>query len=480
MSLENRDVLIVEDNALERAQSRSFLEGEGAFVSAAENLRSARKFLTEQTYDLVLLDMNLPDGEGLSLLKEGCIPETTAVIVATGEEDLTLAVEAMRLGALDYLVKPYAREELPLLFARGRQVQKSNRLQRHESGRARDRTSSFYFGKHLEGMRRKLEMVLRKEEHLRDRLPPILIEGETGTGKTLLARYIHDHSARASGPFIDLNCSNLNPQLAESELFGHERGAFTDARTASVGLFEAADGGTLFLDEIANLAEPVQAKLLKAIEEQSIRRVGGRNAIQVNIRLIGASIEPLDQLVRQGRFREDLFQRLNLIRIGLPPLRERVEDLPEIARMLLERVARRYHQKVPNLSAEALQQLKRHRWPGNVRELEHEIERALIFGEEDEFQFTLLPGAWATPNAPNSESPENPLAPSRPSAEPDRQTPWLHPEWEFPREGLSLDEVTRTFVQLALAKTGQNLSQSARLLKIPRHVLRYMLEGKNR
>ncbi|MFP4540265.1 MAG: sigma-54-dependent transcriptional regulator [Opitutales bacterium] len=464
MQLQGKDVLLVEDNLFERKQATAFLEGAGASVSAAANLAEARRLLEALSFDFALLDVNLPDGDGLSLLREGLLPRTIATVVATANDDVSLAVEAMRFGALDFLVKPYPHEELPIVFARSRQAQHTERRTRHERARERDRSDAFFFGRAMETIQRQIETLLRKEAKLAGRFPPILLEGETGTGKTLLARWIHENGSRADKPFVDLNCANLSEQLAASELFGHEKGAFTDARTASVGLFEAADGGTLFLDEIATLSAPVQAQLLKAIEQQSIRRLGSRKDVRVDVRLIGASIEPLEQLVAAGRFREDLFQRLNLVRIALPPLRERREDLPALLDLLLGALCQRYRQPKPTLTARARRQLANYPWPGNVRELEHELERSLIFSEEGELDFASLP----PPAAEDDGDPTH----SAPSA-------WLRDDWTFPAEGLPLDEVTRTFIDLAMEKTDGNLSQAARLLHLPRHVLRYMLKGKS-
>ena len=458
MRFEGKDILVVEDNRMEARRALSYLEGEGASACSAKTLEEARRLVEGTVFDFVLLDCHLPDGLGLDLLREGVFPETTAVVVATADEDISLAVEAMRLGALDFLIKPYPHEELPLVFARGRDRQRSERQRRFEQEREKGRSDSFFFGRSMQSVQDRLLLLLRKEEKLRDRFPPILIEGETGTGKTLLARWVHENGARSGKPFIDVNCSNFSETLAESELFGHEKGAFTDARAASVGLFEAADGGTLFLDEIAALSPGVQAKLLKVIEEQSIRRVGGSKTIRVNVRLIGASIEPLQDLVREGRFREDLYQRLNLIRVALPPLRERREDLGALAELLLEGLCRRYRQSVPGLSDRAIRLLGEYSWPGNVRELQHELERALIFSDGDSLDFGLLAMGGA------------------PSGDREGSEDWLREGWVIPEEGFSLEEANQALIRLALRQTGNNISRAARLLGVPRHVLRYRLE----
>ncbi|MBC7366668.1 MAG: sigma-54-dependent Fis family transcriptional regulator, partial [Undibacterium sp.] len=299
--------------------------------------------------------------------------------------------------------------------------------------------------------------ILATERRLERDLPPVLVEGETGTGKSVLARWLHRAGPRANRPLISLNCAALPETHAQAELFGHERGAFTDAKRARLGLFEAADGGTLFLDEIASLSPGTQAKILTAIEDGRIRRLGGTKEIPIDARLIVASNRPLVGLVASGVFREDLYHRLDLLRITLPPLRERTADLLTLARHLLARIAARHRLAVPVITAAGEARLLAQPWRGNIRELAHELERAVIFGDGQPLDFARLGGATD-------------LAPAPVAA-------WRNPAWHLPAEGFALDGVIDELVTHALAATNQNVSAAARRLGVTREFLRYRLAG---
>jgi DNA-binding NtrC family response regulator len=286
-------------------------------------------------------------------------------------------------------------------------------------------------------------------------LPPILIEGETGTGKSVLARWLHRHGPRSTEPFINLNCAALPDTLAEAELFGHERGAFTDAKVARVGLFEAADGGTLFLDEIGSLSPATQTKVLTAIEDGTIRRLGGTREITIDVRLITASNRNLADLVKQGGFREDLYHRLNLLLVTLPPLRERGTDILELARHLLAKIAARHRLKPPPLTQEGESRLLAQAWRGNVRELAHEIERALIFGGEAPLDFATLGGVTLP-----------------------RGAAWRNPAWRIPESGFSLNAAVDEMIAEAMRESGNNVSAAARRLGVTRDFVRYRLPSK--
>jgi transcriptional regulator with GAF, ATPase, and Fis domain len=283
----------------------------------------------------------------------------------------------------------------------------------------------------------------------------VLIEGETGTGKTAIARWIHRNGPRADEPLVELNCSALPDALAEAELFGHERGAFTDAKAARIGLMEAADGGTLFLDELPSLALGLQAKLLTAIEDHKLRRVGASRATPVDVRIIAATNADLNAFVAEGKFREDLLHRLDLFRVKLPPLRERGQDIVVLAEELLARVSRRYGQKTAPIPAEGRARLLAYRWPGNVRELGHEIERAVVFGGERGLLFSHLAG----------EGGENPSA------------SWMRPNYVFPESGFSLEAAIDELITRAVRQANGNVSAAARLLGVSRDVVRYHLKG---
>jgi DNA-binding NtrC family response regulator len=304
----------------------------------------------------------------------------------------------------------------------------------------------------LSGIRAQLDVILGAERRLERNLPPVLIEGETGTGKSVLARWLHRQGPRAARPFVTVNCAALPETLAESELFGHERGAFTDANHARIGLFEAADGGTLFLDEIGLLAAPTQAKVLAAVEEGTIRRLGGTKELSVEVRLIAASNRPLSELVEGGRFREDLYHRLDLLHLVLPPLRERGADIISLARHLLERIARRHRLNGLVITPDGEARLLAQPWRGNVRELAHEIERAVIFSHGPALDFAEL---GAVPE-------------TLPAA-------WRNPAWRLPAEGFSIDGAIADLIGLALRETNHNIAAAARRLGVTREFLRYRL-----
>jgi len=451
------DILLLEDDAVLRRRLAAHLEGLGAHVTPVGQVAEARRVLASGRFEFALIDLHLPDGEGLDLLREGAFSETTGVVVMTAFGGVKKAVEAIKLGAGDYLSKPFEPDELPLAFLRCRQARGSARQAEHQANEIGAEADSLLFGPGLAPIRAQLDAVLAAEHRIRDTLPPVLIEGETGTGKSALARWLHRHGPRASQPFIALNCAALPDTLAEAELFGHERGAFTDARRARIGLFEAADGGTLFLDEIAFLAPQIQAKVLVAVEEGSIRRLGDTREIKVNTRLIAASNRPLAEQVRAGAFRDDLYQRLNFLRIEVPPLRERSGDIVPLAQYLLTRIAARHRLTGLTISAAGERALRAHPWRGNVRELAHELERAVIFSSGGALDFPALKAGEAGAAAPTSAL--------------------SHPTWTLPESGFSLDAAIDELIALALRQTDQNVSAAARRLGVTREFLRYRLKG---
>ncbi|HVU32070.1 MAG TPA: sigma-54 dependent transcriptional regulator, partial [Opitutaceae bacterium] len=317
------NILLLEDELLLRKRLAGFLEKEGAEVTFAVTVAEARHALDAMSFDAALIDVNLPDGRGTELLRDKLFPATTNVIVMTAEGGVAGAVEAIRAGAADYLVKPFDVQELPVRIAQARRTRQTRRADEFRRGQE----SELVFGESLAGVREQLLKITTADRRLGRFLPPVLIEGETGTGKTAIARWIHRQGPRADEPLIELNCSAMPETLAEAELFGHERGAFTDAKAARIGLMEAADGGTLFLDELPSLASSLQAKLLTAIEDHTLRRVGATRPVAVDARIIAATNSDLNTLVAAGRFREDLLHRLDLFRVRLPPLRERGNDI---------------------------------------------------------------------------------------------------------------------------------------------------------
>ncbi len=451
------EVLLVEDDALLRRRLAAYLGSLKAVVTETPDLAGARRHLAAHRFDFALMDLHLPDGEALALLRDGVFSENTAVVVMTAFGSVKKAVEAMRLGAADYLAKPFEPEELPLVFLNCRRLRTAARREEHRAAAAGSETEGIFFGNALAPLRAQLETVLATERRLARALPPVLIEGETGTGKSLVARWLHRAGPRSARPLVSLNCAALPDTLADAELFGHERGAFTDAKHARIGLFEAADGGTLFLDEIASLSAATQAKILTAIEDGVIRRLGGTKEVPVDVRIIAASNRPLAALVATGIFREDLYHRLDLIRITLPPLRERSVDLLPLARHLLARIAARHRLVVPTITPAGEARLLAQPWRGNVRELAHELERAVIFDAGRPLDFT---GLGVTPDSGLST-----LA------------GWRNPAWQIPAEGFALDTLIDELIAHALAATGQNVSAAARRLGVTREFLRYRLAG---
>lgn len=466
--MENRrlnglNVLVVDDEPLIRRQLTGSLERLGAEVLATDTLRAARQLAAENSFDFALLDVNLPDGQGTDLLKEKAFGANTGVIVMTGNGGVSGAVAALRLGAIDYLPKPFEPDALALTLARAQQNRQSARAVEHQRAETDD---DLVFGPSLAGLQAHLQKILAADHRLSDAgqpLSPVLIQGETGVGKTTLARWLHRRGPRSKQPLVEANCAAIPESLAEAELFGHEKGAFTDARSARMGLFEAAHGGSLFLDETPSLSAAVQAKLLTALEAGRIRRVGGVREIPVNVRVIAATNRDLRESVLEGRFREDLYHRLDLFRLTIPPLRDRPGDILPLAAALANRLSRRHRLPVRPISETGNRRLLGYAWPGNVRELSHEIERALVFEEGAELGFDQLMGVSAVPIAASIEL--------------GNETDWFNPSFRFPDSGFLLEDAILRLIHQALQQTGGNVSGAARLLGVSRDFLRYRLGG---
>lgn len=448
------EILLLEDDAALRRRLAAHLKALGARPTEAQSIAAAKRLAADLRFDFALLDLQLPDGEALELLREHAFPETTGVVVMTAFGGIKQAVEAMRLGAGDYLAKPFEPEELGVAFLRCRTQRAAERREEYRAVVAGEAASEFHFGTHLAPLRARIEQILAAERRLERNLPPMLIEGETGTGKSLLARWIHHEGPRAGRPFVSVNCAALPETLAESELFGHERGAFTDAKQARIGLFEAADGGTLFLDEIGALPPATQAKVLTAVEDRVVRRLGSTREIRIDARLIAANNRPLAELVSEKTFREDLYHRLHLLHLVLPPLRERRDDIVDLATHLLRQLARRHRRDGIGISPAGAVRLRGQPWPGNARELAHEIERALIFDSSAALDFAHLGEIL-------------------PTGVPD----WRAPNWRLPVSGFSIDSVISELVEEALRETEHNVTAAARRLGVTREFLRYRLGG---
>src|SRR5688572_16561508 len=456
MKLSGSSLLLLEDEPLLRRRIAAHLDKEGIDVTQAATIAEAREALRNVSFDFALLDVNLPDGRSLSLLTEKALPASVITIVMTAEGGVAGAVEAMRHGAADYLVKPFDLDELAVRLARARRDRTARRGQQHKQAAESASEEAFFFGSALAGVASQLEKILAADRRVQGVLPPVLIEGETGTGKTTLARWLHRRGPRADGPLVEVNCSALPDTLAESELFGHERGAFTDAKEARIGLLEAAEGGTLFLDELPSLSAAVQAKLLKTIEDRSIRRVGGNRTLAIDARIIAATNADLRTLVAEGRFREDLLHRLDLFRVKIPPLRERGNDIVPLAEALAARIGKNYGVAPGPIPPIGQARLRAHRWPGNVRELAHEIERSLVF-DDDRLTFSTLAGAATAISDAAGKT-------------------WVSPEFRIPETGFSLEAAIDALIRRTLAQTDGNVSAAARLLGVTRDYIRYRIK----
>jgi DNA-binding NtrC family response regulator len=389
-------LLVVDDEQSIRRLCVTIGQGFGFSCSEAENAESALARVSANPPDIVIADLRLPNLSGADLLRQ--IKgrwSSTEVVIMTGHGSIESAVEAMKLGAYDYIAKPFRVEELRLLLRR--MAEKIRLVQENRVLRERVETEQQLDG--IIGDSVKIREVLRMIRRLQDTRTPVLICGESGTGKELVARAIHYHGAFAQMPFVAVDCGALVPTLMESDLFGHERGAFTGAVKAKPGLFQAADGGTIFLDEIGELPPELQAKLLRVLQEKEVRPVGSNHNISIQVRVIAATNRDLEAAFRAGTFRKDLFFRLNVVAVHLPPLRERCSDIPMLVHCFLDRHAPGENVQ---LTPAALKLLMQHDWPGNVRELENCISRALTLGDRKHIDVEDLPPALLAGKSPGN------------------------------------------------------------------------------
>ncbi len=374
------NVLVVDDEEPFRRLLKKELARKGYAVEVASDGSEALRFLHDRSFDVVLLDIVMPGVDGISLMKKMKEdPGTPAIIVLTGKATVETAVEAMKNGAYDYLTKPYKLDELVIVIDRAYEYSRlsvKSKLLEQELVRIE---SPFEFI----GRSRQLQDILALIQKVAPTDSPVFIQGESGTGKELVANTVWHFSTRKGAPFIALNCASLSENLIESEIFGHEKGAFTSAYQMKHGLVEVADKGTLFLDEIGEMPLGLQAKLLRFLDSGEFRRVGGNKTLSVDVRVIAATNKDLTGMIKSGNFREDLYYRLNVINIALPPLRERREDIDDLSRHFLKKYSKKLSKSILDLTPEALELLSAYRWPGNVRELENVIERAVILCESD-------------------------------------------------------------------------------------------------
>jgi DNA-binding NtrC family response regulator len=449
------NILVVDDERAIRFSLAELLESDGHDVREAEHAPAALAALDEAPADLVLSDLTMPAMDGLALMEEvrARHPDTLFVLV-TAHGDERTAVRALREGAYDYVPKPFDNEEIRALVRRAREVLSL----RAENARLRRELAGEFRG--LIGDSAPLREVVRVVRRAAPTDATVLVTGESGTGKELVARALHDESRRRAAPFVALNCSALPGELVERELFGHVRGAFTGADRDAEGLFEAADGGTLFLDEVGDLAPAAQAKLLRALEERTITRLGSTKPVEVDVRVVAATNRPLDQMTASGAFREDLLYRLQVIALRLPPLRDRREDVMPLALHFLAHFAGRYGRPILGFSDGARRLLLSYGWPGNVRELRNAVERAAVMAEGERVEAGDLPPQLAESRAPvdpvDAALADLPFAEARERA---------------------VDAWERRFLAAALERRGGNVSATARALDLHRQSLQKRLRA---
>jgi two-component system response regulator AtoC len=445
-------ILVIDDDQGLRKSLTLILADARYEVVEAEDGEAGLAAAREERPELILCDVRMPRMDGLEFLDRYREEEGEALIlVMTAYGSLDLAVKAMKKGAYDYLPKPFGADEVLLTV---RKAEERERLRR-EVGRLRNQVrEDRRFAEIVassSGMRRALQVAGKVALHP----SPVLLTGASGTGKELVARLIHRESPRSGRPFIPVNCGGIPEQLLESEFFGHVKGSFTGADRDREGLFEAADGGTLFLDEVGELSPALQVKLLRALQEGEIRRVGSTETRRMDVRIISATNRDLEAAVEEGEFREDLYYRLAVVPIHLPQLRSRQEEIPELVHHLLERQARRMGVEVEGVEPDAMETLLAYPWPGNVRELENVLERALVLSEGPRIRVEDLPESVRVP------SPEAPL----PGVDAD--------DLSVKRQGARLE---KHLIELALDRTGGNKTQAAELLDLSPRALRYKIQ----
>jgi two-component system response regulator AtoC len=431
------NILVVDDEEPFRRLLNKELARKGYAVTVARDGGEALRILQDNVFDVILLDIVMPGVDGLSLMKK--LKEDSgapAIIVLTGKATVETAVDAMKNGAYDYLTKPYKLDELAIVIERAYEFHRlsvKNKLLEQELVRKESPIE-------LVGKSRQLQEILALIKKVAPADSPVFIQGESGTGKELIANTVWHYSTRKDAPFIALNCSSLSENLIESEIFGHEKGAFTNAYQLKHGLVEVADTGTLFLDEIGEMPISLQPKFLRFLDSGEFRRVGGNKTLRVDVRMIAATNKDLSGLIKTGNFREDLYYRLNVINVTLPPLRERKEDIAELAGHFLGKYAHKLSKSIAGFTAEALELLAGYNWPGNVRELENVIERAVILCEGDRIGAEDLS---ISSYSAVSEMSVNP----------------------------SLEEMERNYILRVLKEAGNNQSKASQLLGIDRKTL---------
>ncbi|HEY3490338.1 MAG TPA: sigma-54 dependent transcriptional regulator [Candidatus Deferrimicrobiaceae bacterium] len=467
-------ILVVDDERMIRWSIQQALSKDGLSVAAVETGEEAVAQATDEMPDLVLLDITLPGIDGIEVLRRlKSIDPALTVVMVTAIEDVKVAVEAMRLGAYDYISKPFDLDRLKVIV--------HNALDRHELRQEvefhrKESVKKYGFHRVIGPSRKLADVIEIARKVTMSEATTVLIQGESGTGKDLLAQAIHYESSRATRPFMAINCTALPAELLESELMGHEKGAFTDAKSGKKGLFEIADGGTIFLDEIGDMQHGLQAKLLRFIENKAFRRVGGHRDIEVDVRIIAATNRNLSELVKRGMFREDLYFRLNVIPIFIPPLRERTEDILPLADHFLAEISHDFKRPVRSFNDTVRIRMLSYEWPGNVRELKNLTERAIILGTREVIDETDLPLPVSDPGPGGGIS-------SLAAGEGEYPHPSgdVIPEnsgyrFRLPSEGIDLESVERDFIRQSIDVTSGNQTRAAELLGLTRDALRYRMK----
>ncbi len=430
-----KSILVVDDEKSQREILEMILSGEGYDVTTASSGEAAMKFVADRHFDLVLTDLKMTGMSGLDLLKELTdFDKSIIVLLLTAHGTVDSAVDALRLGAFDYLQKPYDAEKLLDTISRA-----LNKLTTLDAEIVSDSPE-------MDKVKKLILKVAKSNS-------TVLIRGESGTGKELIARAIHNNSLRTDEVFQAVNCAAINENLLESELFGHEKGSFTGAVGEKKGLFEVADGGTLFLDEIGELDISLQAKILRALQEKQIRRVGGTKELKTDVRVVAATNRDLLKMTQDGRFREDLYYRLNVLSIEIPPLRTRRSDIPVLIEYFLKKHTRDTKREI-KINAEAKRLLENYSYPGNVRQLESAIERATLLCENDTITIEDFPPEMVRENVPASAD----------------------ELFKLPPEGVNFEDVERSLIMQAMERTDNNITKSAKMLGLTFRTLQYRLE----
>ncbi len=441
--MKNHKVLVVDDDLEMCGLLSDVLKGEDFLVTAIPESLEALKLLKKEEFDVVITDLRMSGLKGLDLLEETRqVAPLTPVIIITAFGTIESAIKAMKMGAYDYITKPFQMDEIVITVKKALE----NRLLKKEVMRLKKEVESRYHFHHLIGQCPSMQKIYDLIERISDTSTNVLITGESGTGKELVGKAIHYNGARKGGPFIAVNCAAIPETLLESELFGYKKGAFTDARTDKKGLIFEANEGTLFLDEVTEMPSNLQAKLLRVIEEKEVRPLGDTNAYPIDVRVISTSNRDIKILIEQGHFREDLYYRLKVIDIELPPLRERREDIPLLAQHFFIKFSKGLKKSVTGVSEEALKRLLNYSWPGNVRELENVIQRAITLTRHE----LILPEDL--PNAIFQKEEENVIQKGL-------------------REKYTVDQLEREYIKKVLVEAGGNKSKAAEILGLDRKTL---------